>query len=87
MFFLCSSCIVNSIHDVVLVLVGLLLGARQLEVENYRKHGLDIDCHVLPDPLSLYPSVNPVVSQWAPITRILSSLEVNMTWASVLVDC
>ena len=47
----------------------------------------DIDCHVLPDPLSLYPSVNPVVSQWAPITRILSSLEVNMTWASVLVDC
>ena len=35
MFFLCSSCIVDSIHDVMLVLVLLLLGARQLKVENF----------------------------------------------------
>ena len=35
MFFLCSSCIVDSIHDVVIVLVLLLIGARQLKVENF----------------------------------------------------
>ena len=34
MFFLCSSCIVDSIHDVMLVLVLLLFGAWQLKVEN-----------------------------------------------------
>ena len=77
MFFLCSSCIVDSIHDVMLVLVLLLLGARQLKVENF----IFLSNKKLPCQPTFFPW-SPTECHTAPSHGVLSSRPCcHLKWA------